>query len=29
MTMESANMNKDATLGVIENLGFNFGAGEI
>ncbi|KAJ8594385.1 hypothetical protein M405DRAFT_703794, partial [Rhizopogon salebrosus TDB-379] len=29
MTMESANTNKDATLGVIENLGFDFGAGEI
>ncbi|KAJ8594374.1 hypothetical protein M405DRAFT_691570, partial [Rhizopogon salebrosus TDB-379] len=29
MTMESANTNKDAMLGVIKNLGFDFGAGEI
>jgi hypothetical protein len=27
--MESANKSKDATLGVIENLGFDFGGGEI
>ncbi|OJA08918.1 hypothetical protein AZE42_13902, partial [Rhizopogon vesiculosus] len=29
MTMESANKSKDATLGVIENLGFDFSGGEI
>ena len=29
MTMESANKSKDATLGVIENLRFDFGAGEM
>jgi hypothetical protein len=29
MTMESANRSKDATLGVIENLGFDFGSGEM
>ncbi|OJA13432.1 hypothetical protein AZE42_13365 [Rhizopogon vesiculosus] len=29
MTMESANKSKDAMLGVIENLGFDFGGGEI
>jgi hypothetical protein len=27
--MESANKSKDATLGVIENLGFDFGGGEM
>jgi hypothetical protein len=29
MTMESANRSKDATLGVLENLSFDFGSGEM
>ncbi|OJA09876.1 hypothetical protein AZE42_12331 [Rhizopogon vesiculosus] len=29
MTMESVNKSKDTTLGVIENLGFDFSGGEI
>ncbi|OJA18348.1 hypothetical protein AZE42_13334 [Rhizopogon vesiculosus] len=29
MTMESANKSKDTMLGVIENLRFDFGGGEI
>jgi hypothetical protein len=29
MTMESANRSKDSTLGVLENLRFDFGSGEM